>query len=137
MPRADAYTGKKPGEVKMIKRDDNVEAYQVRYCAPSIGTDWWLSGVWRPQWDSGSGTWQKVGEVVDAVGSSRKQLYQGRDYDYVFDVDVQEGVPPLKLPYNVNGEPARMKHAVFIAHFLSQRTHTMPHRGSSRTTTCL
>ena len=55
----------------MIKRDDNVEAYQVRYCAPSIGTGWWLSGVWRPQWDSGSGTWQKVGEGVEAVGSSR------------------------------------------------------------------
>ena len=74
---------------------------------------------WRPQWDSGSGTWQKVGEVVDAVGSSRKQLYQGREYDYVFDVDVQEGVPPLKLPYNVNGEPVGTAHAGFITHLLS------------------
>jgi phospholipase A-2-activating protein len=47
--------------------------------------------------------WQKIGEVVDAVGSGRKQLYNGQEYDYVFDVDVQEGAPPLKLPYNVNG----------------------------------
>ena len=42
--------------------------------------------------------------MVDAVGSSRKQLYQGKEWDYVFDVDVQEGVPPLKLPYNASGE---------------------------------
>ena len=41
--------------------------------------------------------------MVDAVGSGRKQLYQGKEYDYVFDVDIQDGVPPLKLPYNVSG----------------------------------
>jgi hypothetical protein len=43
--------------------------------------------------------------VVDAIGSGRKQLYEGMEYDYVFDVDVSEGRPPLKLPYNVTGEP--------------------------------
>lgn len=46
----------------------------------------------------------KIGEVVDAVGSGRKLSYEGKEYDYVFDVDIQEGVPPLKLPYNVNGK---------------------------------
>lgn len=40
---------------------------------------------------------------MDAVGQGRKQLYQGKEYDYVFDVDIQDGVPPLKLPYNVTG----------------------------------
>jgi len=44
-----------------------------------------------------------VGEVVDAIGNSRKQLYNGREYDYVFDVDIGDGIPPLKLPYNVSG----------------------------------
>lgn len=55
------------------------------------------------QWDSASRSWQKIGDVVDAVGSGRKQLYEGKEYDYVFDVDIQDGVPPLKLPYNANG----------------------------------
>ena len=55
------------------------------------------------QWDNATSSWQKIGEVVDAVGSGRKQLYEGKEYDYVFDVDIQDGVPPLKLPYNVNG----------------------------------
>ena len=41
--------------------------------------------------------------MVDAVGSNRKQLFEGKEYDYVFDVDIQEGAPPLKLPYNVSG----------------------------------
>lgn len=42
--------------------------------------------------------------MVDAVGSGRKQLYEGKEYDYVFDVDIQDGVPPLKLPYSVTGD---------------------------------
>ena len=40
-------------------------------------------------------------QVVDAVGSDRKQVYEGKEYDYVFDVDIKDGAPPLKLPYNV------------------------------------
>ncbi len=44
-----------------------------------------------------------MGEVVDAVGSNRKQLFEGKEYDYVFEVDIAEGQPPLKLPYNANG----------------------------------
>lgn len=49
--------------------------------------------------------WVKVGTVVDAVGSTRKQLYQGKEWDYVFDVDVKDGAPPMKLPYNASGAP--------------------------------
>ncbi|KIJ17007.1 hypothetical protein PAXINDRAFT_168431 [Paxillus involutus ATCC 200175] len=83
-PETLATPGKKAGEVKMVRMGDLVEAHQ---------------------WDSASSTWQKIGEVVDAVGSGRKQLYSGKEYDYVFDVDVQEGSPPLKLPYNASENP--------------------------------
>ncbi|KZP01155.1 phospholipase A-2-activating protein [Calocera viscosa TUFC12733] len=83
-PEALNRPGNKEGQVIMIRQGGTVEAHQ---------------------WSSASGSWEKVGEVVDAVGSSRKQLFNGKEYDYVFDVDVQEGVPPLKLPYNVNENP--------------------------------
>ncbi|PPR06426.1 hypothetical protein CVT26_004838 [Gymnopilus dilepis] len=83
-PEALNTPGKKSGEVKMIRNGSIVEAHQ---------------------WDSVNYTWQKIGDVVDAVGSGRKQLYQGKEYDYVFDVDIQDGVPPLKLPYNVSENP--------------------------------
>ncbi|KAH9945813.1 phospholipase A-2-activating protein [Epithele typhae] len=83
-PEALSQPGNKPGEVKMIRRGESVEAHQ---------------------WDSANASWQKIGDVVDAVGPGRKQLYEGKEYDYVFDVDVKEGVPPLKLPYNVSDNP--------------------------------
>jgi phospholipase A-2-activating protein len=31
--------------------------------------------------------------------------YNGKDYDYVFDVDIDDGKPPLKLPFNVTENP--------------------------------
>lgn len=44
-----------------------------------------------------------MGTVVDSAGSSgRKVEYQGKEYDYVFDVDIEDGKPPLKLPYNLS-----------------------------------
>jgi hypothetical protein len=58
----------------------------------------------RWQWDNTTSNWQKVGDVVDAVGQGRTQSYEGKEYDYVFDVDIAEGAPPLKLPYNVTGK---------------------------------
>ncbi|KAG0143740.1 hypothetical protein CROQUDRAFT_724390 [Cronartium quercuum f. sp. fusiforme G11] len=81
-----ARRGKKEGEVAMAKNETNgaVEAYQ---------------------WDGMKGDWLMVGTVVDGIGSSRKQLFDGREYDYVFDVDIKDGVPPLKLPYNVSDNP--------------------------------
>ncbi|KAI5477830.1 phospholipase A-2-activating protein [Pseudohyphozyma bogoriensis] len=82
-PEALDIPGNKEGAVKVVRSAAGVaEAYQ---------------------WSQG--TWVKIGEVVDAVGNSRKQLYNGEEYDYVFDVDIQEGMPPLKLPYNVTQNP--------------------------------
>lgn len=44
--------------------------------------------------------------MVDAVGSSGKKVeYLGQSYDYVFDVDIEDGKPPLKLPYNLSQNP--------------------------------
>lgn len=76
--------GSKDQEVKMVKNGSVIEAHQ---------------------WNQSSNKWLKLGEVVDAVGSSRKQTFQGKEYDYVFDVDIADGAPPLKLPYNVNENP--------------------------------
>lgn len=43
---------------------------------------------------------------MDSSGSSgRKVQYNGQEYDYVFDVDIEEGKPPLKLPYNLSQNP--------------------------------
>ncbi|VEU23196.1 DEKNAAC104315 [Brettanomyces naardenensis] len=71
------------GQTKMIKNDlGTVEIYQ------------WISKKWS-----------KIGEINDSSSSDRKQIYQGKPYDYVFDVDIEDGKPPLKLPFNVADNP--------------------------------
>lgn len=42
--------------------------------------------------------------MTDAVGTTEKKTYMGKEWDYVFEVDVQEGAPKLQLPYNANGK---------------------------------
>lgn len=76
-----AAPGAKEGEVKMIRTSPElVEAHQ------------WSGGIWV-----------KIGEVVGAT--SKKVSYEGKDWDFVFDVDIAEGQPPLKLPYNTEENP--------------------------------
>lgn len=61
------------------------------------------SGIIEAQQWSG-GEWVKIGDVVGSAGGSTgdKVEHLGKKYDYVFDVDVEDGKPPLKLPYNSN-----------------------------------
>ena len=79
-------SGVKEGQVQMIREaNGNVSAHQWSHLAQQ---------------------WVSVGTVVDAAGSSgRRQQYLGKDYDYVFDVDIEDGKPPLKLPYNLSENP--------------------------------
>lgn len=99
-PEALDNPGKKEGQVIMVKNDaGSVEAHQ---------------------WSVSSRSWAKIGEVVDAVGSSRKQLYMGQEYDHVFDVDFKDGVPPLKLPYNTTDNPYEAAQKFLCANDMAQ-----------------
>ncbi|CAI2193170.1 1527_t:CDS:10, partial [Funneliformis geosporum] len=91
--------GKNEGQVIMVRNRDSVEAHQ---------------------WSQADQSWHKVGEVVDAIGKDRKQLYNGREYDYVFDVDIGDGVPALKLPYNVSDNPYKAAQEFIWANELPQ-----------------
>lgn len=79
-------SGTKDGQVQMIREDNgNVTAHT---------------------WSVGQQQWINVGTVVDAVGSTGKKVeYNGASYDFVFDVDIEDGKPPLKLPYNLSENP--------------------------------
>lgn len=37
--------------------------------------------------------------------TTKKIEFEGKTYDYVFDVDIEDGKPPLKLPINVSDNP--------------------------------
>ncbi|KIY50770.1 phospholipase A-2-activating protein [Fistulina hepatica ATCC 64428] len=83
-PEVLSKPGNKAGEYKRVKNGNVIEVYQ---------------------WDSSMNQWQKIGDQVDHVGSGQKKMFDGKEWDYVFDVDIQDGVPPLKLPYNANENP--------------------------------
>lgn len=76
-------SGTKEGQVQMIaEANGNISAYQ---------------------WSTAASQWLNVGTVVDSAGSGgRKISHNGKEYDYVFDVDIEDGKPPLKLAYNLN-----------------------------------
>ena len=57
------------------------------------------------QWSMNQQTWVKIGQLVDSAASGDKKMYNGQEYDYVFDVDIEEGKPPKKLPFNVTQNP--------------------------------
>ncbi|KAF8936711.1 phospholipase A-2-activating protein [Dissophora ornata] len=91
--------GRKDQDVKMVRVGNVVEAHM---------------------WSNAEQSWSKIGEVVDAVGQNRKQLYGGVEYDHVFDIDVGEGVPALKLPFNVTENPYTAAQTFLTKHDLPQ-----------------
>ena len=56
-------------------------------------------------WSMQQKEWIEVGQVVDAAGTGDKATHDGKQYDYVFDIDIEDGKPPLKLPFNVTQNP--------------------------------
>ncbi|KAK5115663.1 hypothetical protein LTR62_000752 [Meristemomyces frigidus] len=52
-------------------------------------------------WSSSTSQWNLIGTVVAGEGSGgQKKTFEGKEYDYVFDIDIEDGKPALKLPYN-------------------------------------
>lgn len=51
-----------------------------------------------------SGFWECIGDVMGATENS-KTLLDGKEYDFVFNVDIEDGAPPLKLGYNKTEDP--------------------------------
>ncbi|ORX86908.1 PFU-domain-containing protein [Anaeromyces robustus] len=89
--------GTKDGQVAMIKNGKDIEAYQ---------------------WSNSELKWVKVGVVVDTA-SSKKTLFEGKEYDYVFDIDIGDG-SILRLPYNANDNPYQAAQEFIWKHELSQ-----------------
>ncbi|KAB1207227.1 Phospholipase A-2-activating protein [Morella rubra] len=77
--------GNTDGQTKVIREGDNGVAYA---------------------WNLREQKWDKIGEVVDGPDDSMKHpVLDGIEYDYVFDVDIGDGEPIRKLPYNRSDNP--------------------------------
>ncbi|KAH9488092.1 hypothetical protein Btru_065405 [Bulinus truncatus] len=95
--------GQKDGQTTMVNTGGSVDVYQ---------------------WDASQSKWIKIGNVVGSSGSTQrssgKTLFEGKEYDYVFTVDIKEGAPPLKLPYNISEDPWMASQKFLYKHDLSQ-----------------
>eukprot|EP00879_Flechtneria_rotunda_P023083 GHRR01024402.1.p1 GENE.GHRR01024402.1~~GHRR01024402.1.p1 ORF type:complete len:154 (+),score=56.22 GHRR01024402.1:48-464(+) len=83
-----AQPGAKDGETKIVREQDgSIAAYS---------------------WDAGKCVWEKIGTVVDApepgVITSDRKWYMGREWDYVFDVEMDSGLK-LKLALDAGENP--------------------------------
>ncbi|KAK9287518.1 hypothetical protein L1049_015939 [Liquidambar formosana] len=77
--------GTSDGQTKVVREGDNGVAYA---------------------WNLIDQKWDKIGEVVDGPDDSMKRpVLDGIEYDYVFDVDIGDGEPIRKLPYNRSDNP--------------------------------
>ncbi|KAI7915952.1 ubiquitin homeostasis protein lub1 [Pyricularia oryzae] len=79
-------TGKKDGHVQVIKNPDG--------------------GLEAHIWSAAQNKWEFYGAVVDSPGSSDKKIHHGgKEWDFVFQVDIEDGKPTLPLPYNAGENP--------------------------------
>lgn len=74
------------------------------------------------QWTKGE--WQCLGDVTGASGGSQETsgrvLYEGKEYDFVFNVDLSDTEPAIKLPYNKGEDPWLVAQKFIHKHDLPQ-----------------
>ncbi len=102
-PEALFEPGRKDGQTKMVRDGDSVSVHS---------------------WSMADQKWAKIGDVVGAAGgtekTSGKKLHQGKEYDYVFDIEIDEPKSTLKLPFNVTDDPYMAAQQFIHKHDLSQ-----------------
>eukprot|EP00163_Fabomonas_tropica_P012417 TRINITY_DN2370_c0_g1_i1.p1 TRINITY_DN2370_c0_g1~~TRINITY_DN2370_c0_g1_i1.p1 ORF type:complete len:743 (+),score=154.80 TRINITY_DN2370_c0_g1_i1:1663-3891(+) len=83
--------GKRNGETKVVRNGNEAEAHM---------------------WNAAQRKWEFVGVVVDNPGDDAdattiggKKILNGKEYDFVFDIDVGDGQPHRKLGYNRGENP--------------------------------
>ena len=69
--------------------------------------------------------WDKIGDVAGAAGGSEatsgKKLYKGKEYDFVFDIEIDMPKMTLKLPYNCTDDPYMAAQKFIHDHDLAQQ----------------
>jgi len=120
-PEALYEPGARDGQQKMVRTGDAVSVHS---------------------WNMAEQKWDKIGDVVGAAGGSTetsgKKLYMGKEYDFVFDIEIDEPKATLKLPYNTTDSPFMAAQQFIHKHDLSQyyleeiAQHIITHSGGQK-----
>jgi len=102
-PEALYEPGARDGQQKMVREGEKVSVHS---------------------WSMSAQKWEKIGDVVGAAGgtekTSGKKLYKGKEYDFVFDIEIDEPKMTLKLPFNTSDDPFMAAQTFIHTHGLSQ-----------------
>lgn len=99
-PEALYEPGARDGQQKMVRQGDQVSVHS---------------------WNMAENKWDKIGDVVGAAEkNSGKKLHNGKEYDFVFDIEIDEPKCTLKLPYNTSDSPYLAAQQFIHKHDLSQ-----------------
>eukprot|EP00892_Ulva_mutabilis_P003174 jgi/Ulvmu1/12858/UM098_0043.1 len=74
-------------------------------------------------WSADDMKWSVLGEVMERPEDTMnvpKKWHDGKEWDYVFDVDVSEGAPPLKLPMDKGEDPYDVAERFLMRHGLPE-----------------
>lgn len=114
--------GTREGQTKMVRHGEIVSCYRYKFKKSFLLTKYCKKIFSGNSWSTSNAQWTKVGDVVGAAGQSdsTKNFYEGKEYDFVFSVDIDEGKPPLKLPYNTSDDPWLAAQKFIHNHDLSQ-----------------
>ena len=99
-------SGKKDGQTIMVNNENEIEVYSWS----EVDTRWIKIGV-------------AVGSATAAGGSSSnrdKASFEGKDYDFVFDISLDDEGTSLKLPYNLSEDPWFVAQQFIHKHELDQ-----------------
>lgn len=108
LPGLEALTqqGSKDGQTLMVNTGNEVEVHQ---------------------WSGADKKWVKIGVAVGSSsgaggssGTRQKTSYLGKEYDYVFSIDMDDSGTKLKLPYNLSEDPYMAAQQFIFRHELSQ-----------------
>ena len=80
---------------------------------------------WLYQWSNAAQTWEKIGEITGQDSSAGaalgKKIFEGKEWDFVFDIDLHgPGAPPVRLPFNRGDDPWMAAQQFLWTHELDQ-----------------
>jgi len=94
-------------DTKNLPSEDALNTPGTREGQTKIVKDSNTGTTWLYQWAGASNTWEKVGEVTNAKedegATLGKRMFEGTEYDYLFDIDINGAM--LKLPFNRGDDP--------------------------------
>lgn len=97
-PEALLVAGSKEGQMKMVREGSNITVHQ---------------------WSMAEEKWQKIGDVTGAP-KNQKKIHEGREFDFVFDIEIEDPKATLKLPYNTSEDPWMAAQQFIHSHNLPQ-----------------